>query len=117
MLLLLLCTLPLPDLDQTYQADLIELNHVYHGENCWWHQYIVWEWRVDRFYVRDWCTLHHCRMVHTKEGFELHKREYDSKRLWIIKAPDFRETWTLTDSELEHRKVLKVDNRNLLWNR
>ena len=51
-----------------------------------------------------------------KTGVVLTRRD-EYGRLWVVHAPQFRETWTEQDVEVLDRKELPISSRSRIWNK
>ena len=96
------------------QVDLLELNHVQCPQTGreTLTQVIYWRWHEgnSRNHVTAW------RMAKLPELFGRDGREWTESRedgpvRRIIRAKQFRETWTFHDPEIEDRQLLPADQR------
>ena len=122
LLALLLCGV-VPDDVWRYKTDCIELNHVVSvrqdngGEwvaSVSLSQVIFWHLGDSgTAYVRDWRTLKDCERPRYDHRQRVYRCTWTdrSRRLVEVTAPSFFESWTLTDPEVENRKIRPIKER------
>lgn len=118
--MLVLLLLILPSIGHFTRADVVELNHVYHGKDQWFTQWVVWDWYEDGYHVRDWSMKGSKQLQVTLrrvKGERVELRRRDSRgRVWVVRAHQFRETWTMDDVEVADRIELPICERARIWN-
>lgn len=115
LLLVLLAEIPREPETLVDHVDRIELNHV---QSIWdgsetLCQVIYWRWSVeDRCYhVAAWRTSTSATARFKRDGREWVETREDGLVRREIRSPQFRETWTLHDPELEDRKTYPPELR------
>jgi len=96
------------------EVDVIEVNHVFDGEGTeTFVQAIFWRWRgfEGHYRVVDWRTVRDGNVYPVRRwdrgGVWVSRWRDDRDRCWReVRAPLFRETWTVYDVEVADREFL-----------
>lgn len=101
------------------RADLVEWNRCHDDEGCLrFHQVIFYEWcdADGRYHVRDY------RLFQDRACFTVHQDRGGAIVIWReqgfarrLRAPWYRDTWTIGDPEVAERAFRPVHERRTLW--
>lgn len=96
-------------------VDRLEINHVHcpHTGRELVCQVIYWRWHVEdrRFHVAAWRLSTSATARFKRDGREWVETREDGPVRREIRSPQFRETWTFGDPELEDRKTYPPELR------